>query len=207
MRVPSGVKKGAKLAPPRCVIWCWPLAVGREERAAVVARGVRQPADVGAVDVHRVELEIAILERREDNCLAVGRERSLGGVDAVAREALGAAAIGIGGVDVVLVEPPHVPLRWVGLPGARAVGRARGRVEDFRVVREEVAARRLAGAVGDAAQRGAVGVHDVFPIAPSIVARALEDQLLAIGAEVRLGVFATVRELADVGEVWLCGAQ
>ena len=50
-------------------------------------------------------------------------------------------------------------------------------------------------------QAGAVDVHDVFLIAGAPVAGTLEDQAPAIGAEVGLGVLATIGKLADVGEM------
>src|SRR5690606_17922695 len=42
------------------------LALGVEERAAVVARRVRQPADVAAIRVHPIKLEIAVAPGGED---------------------------------------------------------------------------------------------------------------------------------------------
>src|SRR5436190_672175 len=48
-------------------------AVRREESTAVVTWRVRQTADVSAVDGHGVELEIAILERSEDESLSIRR--------------------------------------------------------------------------------------------------------------------------------------
>src|SRR5439155_16953768 len=55
-----------------------PLAVGREERAAVVALGVGDPARILAVGVHEVDLGVAVAERGEDDPGAVGRIAGLG---------------------------------------------------------------------------------------------------------------------------------
>src|SRR3990172_3355290 len=63
-------------------------AVGRPPRPAVVARLVRELADVGPIHVHRIDVEVPVLERREHDPATVGREHAFGGVDAVVREAL-----------------------------------------------------------------------------------------------------------------------
>src|SRR5206468_11173909 len=47
------------------------LAVRRPPWTAVVAWRRREPAYVGAVDVHRVDVEISVLERGEDDLLPV----------------------------------------------------------------------------------------------------------------------------------------
>src|SRR5262249_16766511 len=94
------------------------LAVGREERAAVVAlRGVRQLADVGAVAVHDVQLEILLAAAvgAEDDLLAVGRVAALGVVALLLGELLQAAAVGVGLEDRhVRVEAPLVAA-WLAL--------------------------------------------------------------------------------------------
>ena len=50
----------------------------REERAAVVADLVGQPAHVPAVRVHRVEIEVAVPHRREHDPRTIAAERRLG---------------------------------------------------------------------------------------------------------------------------------
>ena len=54
------------------------LAVIGKERAAVVAEFVRQLADVAAVGVHGVNIEIAIARGGEDDFLAVAADGRLG---------------------------------------------------------------------------------------------------------------------------------
>src|SRR5208337_3992317 len=49
-----------------------PLAVGREERAAVIALGLDDPTGVLAVRIHDVNIGVSIAKRGEDNLLAVG---------------------------------------------------------------------------------------------------------------------------------------
>src|ERR1700716_4231490 len=70
--------------------------------------------------------------------------------------------------------------------------------QDALVAGVEEATRRLACIRGDAAQRGAVHVHDVLLVARPSVARALENELPAIGAEVRFRVLAAIGQLANV---------
>jgi hypothetical protein len=47
-------------------------AVGRPPRPAVVARCRGEPTQVGSVDVHRVDVEVTVLERGEDDAPAIG---------------------------------------------------------------------------------------------------------------------------------------
>ena len=75
--------------------------------------------------------------------------------------------------------------------------------EDSLVAGEEVAARRLAAAGRDASHVRAVDVHDELLIAAASVSRRLKDQAFAVVAEIRLGVLAAERELANVAEMRL----
>jgi hypothetical protein len=80
------------------------------------------------------------------------------------------------------------------------------REQDTTVTVHEVAAGRFAETVGDPPDVRAVGVHHVLLVARSSVASALKNQSLAVVAEVRLSVLATVRELTDISEMgfpWL----
>src|SRR4051812_39989569 len=52
-------------------------------------------------------------------------------------------------------------------------------------------------------QPRAVDVHDELLVARAPVTRALEDQAPTVAAEIRFGVLATIRELADVRQVSL----
>ena len=49
--------------------------VGRVKRAAIVADPVGDPPHVGPVDVHGVQLDVAVLGGREDDALPIGRHR------------------------------------------------------------------------------------------------------------------------------------
>ena len=83
-----------------------------------------------------------------------------------------------------------------------------GREEYFASGVEEVAARRLAAAVGNAVYlRPIRGPHDVLLVARAAVARRLKDQPTAVGAEIRLRVFSAVCELTDIGEVGFTGRR
>jgi hypothetical protein len=50
---------------------------------------------------------------------------------------------------------------------------------------------------------GSIGVHDVLLVARAPVAGALENEPLAVRAEVGFGVLTAIRELPDVGEMTL----
>ena len=47
-------------------------AVGRVEGTAVVTDLVGQADDVGAVEIHRVDVEVAVAHRREDDAIGGG---------------------------------------------------------------------------------------------------------------------------------------
>ena len=47
-------------------------------QAQRTAGGISHALDVGAVQIHRVQLKVALVVRREHNALAVGRHRGLG---------------------------------------------------------------------------------------------------------------------------------
>ena len=175
-------------------------AVVGEEGTAVVAGRVRQALHVRAVGVHRVDLEVSVARRREDDRLSVGRDRRLGVIVGGSEERPEVAPVGSGRVDVVVVERPDVAVRAVRPRRASRSG-AEGRpVEDPVSRRKEVGAGRLAFAVRDAAAIRAVGVHGEDLVAGQRAVVGLEDQPCPIGGPVRLGILASERELADVGE-------
>ena len=135
------------------------LAVGGKERAAIVAECVRQACNVRAVHAHRVDIEVAVAQRREHDRGAIRRQRAFRIVVRIIRQPFGVPAIGVRDVDVVIEERPDVTL---GIIGARRAGRCRmlrGRVEDAAVIREEIAARRAPLAVRHAMQTAAIDVH------------------------------------------------
>src|SRR5205085_9615057 len=118
--------------------------IWREERTAIVAWCAREPAHVRAVDVHRVDVEISVFERREHDGPAVRRQRSLCRVHTVAREAAEARTVVVRGVDVARVQSPDIALRRIGARRARRISRVRRTEKNLAVCVEEVAASRLA---------------------------------------------------------------
>src|SRR5205823_4093844 len=75
------------------------LAVGREERPAIVAAGrVRQLADILAVRVHNMQFQIVLAGAvgAENNLFAVGGVRTFGVVAGGMGQVLQAGAVGLG---------------------------------------------------------------------------------------------------------------
>ncbi len=173
--------------------------VGAEERTAVIAHSVGDPADIAPVGVHGIQLDVAVLGAGKDQPLAVGRGRGFRVVGPVMGERLEATPVGVGGIDLEMAQGPDVAL---GIVGVRRTGRrvgVGGAVEDPAAAVEKVPAGGPALAVGDAVQVGAVAIDDVFLVAAGVDGfLALEDQLLAVGREIRLRVVAAGGELADV---------
>ena len=183
-----------------------PAPVRREVRAAVVAHPVGYPADVAAVHLHGVELDVAVARAGEHDPLPVGRHGGLGIVGVVPRESLEIAPVRPGGVDLQVVERPDVAVRAVG--GRRAVARVLegGAVEDPAPSVVEVAAGGAPETVRHPAHVAPIRVHHVLLIAarPDAVL-ALEDQALAVRREIRFGVVAAEGELADAAQMTLAG--
>ena len=131
--------------------------------------------------------------------LPSGRQRALGGVDAEVREPLecrcrrgsrcrcrtGRAPRRSPSTDRASADTPCRP---------RASRRRRSSCRRRRSSRRSSCRCRSRRACTSAP----VDVHDVLLVARPAVARRLEDQPLAVAAEVRLGVLAAVRELPDV---------
>src|SRR5207245_9097458 len=141
--------------------------------------------------------EIAVAQRGEDDGLPVGRQRPLGVVARVVGQAALPRAVGIGDVDVIVVDRPHVTARVVRPRGTGHAGVLGAGIEDPRIVRKEVPAGRPAEAARDAPQPRAVGVHDVFLIAAGRVfgRLALQYQRPAGRGPIRLGVLPAEGEL------------
>src|SRR5665647_1035713 len=178
-------------------------AVGRPPGAAIVTRRRRELSQIAAIDIHRVDVEVPVLQRGEDELLPIRRDDAFRGVDAVAREPVQLTAVGASSVDVVRIETPHVPLRRIGLRGTVALLGVRRSEENALIVRVEEAAGGLARPGRHAMYAGAVDVHDELLIAGASIASALEDQATAIGAEIRFGVLAAIGELPEVSQMSL----
>src|SRR3990172_3057840 len=78
-------------------------AVRRKERATVVSQCGREPPYVAAIHVHRVDVEIPIPRGREHDVPAIDGHRRLGIVARRLGEPGRSTAIGVGGIEVVLV--------------------------------------------------------------------------------------------------------
>ena len=139
-----------------------PLAVGRDERSAVVAGRVGQLPHVGAVGVHHVQVGIAVAVAAKGDLLAVGRIGAFGVVALGVGELLQVLAVEIGLEDVrVGIEVPLVAAALAGalvfglllallLLGLRQLGVEMARGENqLLAVGREVAARRAAAAGAD----------------------------------------------------------
>ena len=181
-----------------------PLAVGREEGAAVVAGPVGEPPHVGTVRRHRIEVEVAVAGAGEDDAVAHGREGRLGVVAGRRRELARSRAVQAHREDVVaLVDRPHVPLREIGLGRARGVVMVRRGVQDLVAGGVEVGARRAALAGAGHARVARLGIEQVDLVAAAPRLAGLEHEPRAIEGPVRLGVFATESQLAYVAEMGL----
>src|SRR5674476_805255 len=76
-------------------------AVGRPPGAAIVTRRRRKLSQIAAIDIHRVDVEVPVLQRGEDELLPIRRDDAFRGVDAVAREPVQLTAVGASSVDAV----------------------------------------------------------------------------------------------------------
>src|SRR5688572_17703772 len=129
-------------------------AVRRPPRTAVVAWRRREAANVRAVDIHRVDVQVAVLERREDDALTIRREHTFCGVDVVIRQAADTRPVSIRGIDVEAIESPDVTLRRIWARRAGRVVSVRGSEKQSLPVRQEPATRRLTAASGNTLQSG-----------------------------------------------------
>ena len=177
-------------------------AVGREEAAAVVARGVRQTLHVLAIAVHAVKLEVAVSVRGEQDRAVARADGGLGVIGRVVGQALRVRSVGIGGEDLVaVVNRPDVAVR--SDPAASGRPRPRGasrRTRCASVGKEVTAGRGLAGRHRGLALRMVDGDLENL-VALERRTHRLEDQLLAVRRPVRLRVLDPVRQLPDVTEV------
>lgn len=118
-------------------------AIGREKGAAVVSELVGQLLQVGAVDIHGPEFEVAAAGGGEKDAGTVGRKRRFGIVTGVVGELGGDVAFEVGGEDVVgVVNGPDVEAIDVAgrLFGAGIAAKVGGSVDDGLVAAHEVGA-------------------------------------------------------------------
>src|SRR5215472_591684 len=79
----------------------------------VIARRMCQASHFRTVRVHRVDLEVSVPRRGENDFLAVPRDRGLGVVDRRGKERTNVAAVRPDRVDVVVVQGPDVAARAI----------------------------------------------------------------------------------------------
>jgi len=177
------------------------LTVGRKKRPAVVAQHAREPPQTAAVHAHRVNVQVAVAQRCEHDRLPVGRERPFRIVCRVGRQAARAGAVGVGGIDVVVVQGPHVAAGVVGTRRARRAGVLGARIEDAPILIEEVAARGASPPGGHPVQPTPVRPHHIHLVALLVGPLPLKDQQPSRCGEIRLGVLPAEGELAQVAKV------
>ena len=189
---------------------CWMVgavhdqrAVGRKKRPPIVPQRAREPPQTAAVHSHRVDVQVAVAQRREHDRRAVGRERPLRVVSRVGRQAARAGAVGGGRVDVVVVQGPHVAAGVIGTRGTRRAGVLGARIEDPAIVIEEVAARGASPPGRHAVQPAPVRPHHVHLVALLVGTLALEDQQPSRRGEIRFGVLPAEGELPQVAKMEL----
>src|SRR5438105_698151 len=116
------------------------LAIVREERTAIVAKFVGQLADMAAVGVHGVNVQVSMTSGGEEDLLSIAANGGLGVVAGRVGQAAQVAAVGLGGVDVIgVVDRPHVAARVIGFGRAFAAGCMGGREEDAATRGKEIA--------------------------------------------------------------------
>src|SRR5262249_17897341 len=196
-------------------------------RPGVDGRVVGEPADVGAVGVHQVDLVVPGPVAAEGDLFAVGRPRRLVVGGHLAGEALDVLPLGVGDVQfrVAVAGADPQQLLAVGRPARRLLERlvrdedlvagavggdgvdlqlAVGALEAVVHVGDRFAVGRpVAVEVGhglggqDALEAGAVGVHG--PQGHLALVDAGEDELLAVGRVVQVRLVAAVAGQADGG--------
>ena len=183
------------------------LVVGRKERTAVVARLIGQPANVLAVRVHRVKLEVAVTLASEDDLFTIRRDGRLGVVTGRVCQVLYVLAVRCCSVDLIIrIDGPDVAVlskvRW-----RRALTRSamRRRIEHLLAVLEKVRARRASFAVRDLLHVRPVDIHPIDTVARVAVALRLKDQLLSIGGEIGLSILAGECQLLEIAQVRFSG--
>ena len=196
-------------------------AVAVEEGPAVVTDLVGQPANVAAVGVHPIELQIAVADRGEHDRSVDGTDRGLRVISRGVGQTAEIRAVAAGAKNVVArVDCPHVALPLIR---PRRTGRpcqVCRREDHIAGVRQE---ERAGGGAGTArygdrhgSRPGRTGggggsghppqhVHAKDAIATRIDRARLKDQLRPIRGEVSLRVLAAEGELAQVPQVQLVG--
>ena len=179
--------------------------IRRKERSPIVPKRGRESPEVRAVDLHRIDVEIPITSRREDDGLTVGRQRSLGVVALRVGQPLQIVAVGPRGVNVEVHNGPHIPLRAIrrGRASLSRVERARVQYPLVRLV--VVSAGGAPQPVRYAPHVRPIDTHHVLLVATPFSDLTLEDEVGAIGREIGLGILPTKRELLQVCEETLPG--
>ncbi len=162
--------------------------------AAVVARLVGQAFDVFAVDVHRVQLKVAVTLGCKDDLLAVRAYGRLGVITGRIGQILDILAVRSCGINFVIpINRPNIAFWPVGLRRAFSFAAKGRRVEHLFATLEKIRARGASLAIRDHVNVRAVDVHRVDLIAGAPVALWLKDQLLAVKRKISLCIFAAKR--------------
>ena len=85
-----------------------PGTVRRKECTTVISHVIRQPPDIGPVDIHRVEIEISIFDRRPHNRFSIRRDGCLRIIASRRGQPLHLLSIKSNGVDIVVIERPTI---------------------------------------------------------------------------------------------------
>src|SRR5581483_1145758 len=100
-----------------------------------------QLADMAAVGIHGVNIEIAVAGGSEDDSLAIAADRGFRIVSGRVSQPAQVAGVRLGRVNVVgIVDRPDVSVRVVGLGRALGIGSVSGRKKDAITGREKIAA-------------------------------------------------------------------
>ena len=194
-----------------------PLAVGREERPAVVSNLLRQPTGVGPIQIHRVDIQIPVTHRGPDDRLAVGRDRGLGVVPRRVRQTLRVQPVDPDGEEIVVIQRPaigpSVTLRLRRTVGPSQVG---GRVQDSAIAGEKIPAGRGAGTGADHPNLFAPEIHHVHLITAERdvgrmhsrgkrvfhpIVRRLEDEFIPAERKIGLGILSAECQLPDIRQM------
>ena len=178
-----------------------PASIAGEEGSAVIAVRGRYAGLARTVQVHGPQVQVSRRHRRVHDLAGLPIDGPFGIVAGSIGEPLRFRAVHIRQEQVVAgVDRPDVALAAVRARRALVPRQMRRGVQDAAAVRQEVAAGGDAAARRDHALVRAVRVHDVDLVAGGVSPRGLKHKLGAVRRPVGLGVLASERQLADLGE-------
>jgi hypothetical protein len=155
-------------------------------------------------EVHRVDVEVAVAHRGEDDAVSLRRDRCLGVIPFDVGELGGFGTVRAGAIDVIArVDRPHIATAVVRHRWAVRSALVGGGVDDPLVVGQVIGAGGAAGAGGGQGRLRRIGVHDKDLVAAVGRPGRLEDQIIPREGEISFGVLATVGEHPELTEVGL----